>query len=137
MESRNSFEPSLSTGLESLNRFDDTVAFTDPLALEEPLFPPDWDQESPPYDGGLYSTPLNWDPPQVETQDPQAPSYPTMNGLTLAQQEKLRNIAMPEHLHYRSQPSHPPMTIVKAANASRLPMQTMTTMKIHLASIHL
>jgi hypothetical protein len=105
MESRNSFEPSLSTGLESLNRFDDTVAFTDPLALEEPLFPPDWDQESPPYDGGLYSTPLNWDPPQVETQDPQAPSYPTMNGLTLAQQEKLRNIAMPEHLQYRSQHS--------------------------------
>jgi hypothetical protein len=85
-----------------MNAFEDTETFTDALDNEEPLFPSDWDQQqTPPYDGNLYSTPLNWDPPQPKVEPlPPAP-FTTMNSLTPAQQEKLRNIAMPGHLQYR------------------------------------
>ncbi|PVH77105.1 hypothetical protein DL98DRAFT_424388 [Cadophora sp. DSE1049] len=105
---RDPFDPSafsgISAGFESLNDFNDSVAFTDTLALDDdPLFPADWDQETPPYDGNLYSTPLSWEPPTEPKIEPipSAP-YTTMNTLTPAQQEKLRNIAMPQHLQYRS-----------------------------------
>jgi hypothetical protein len=84
-----------------LNSFDDTVTFTD-APDDEPLFPSDWDQQqTPPYDGNLYSTPLNWDPPQPKIEPSLPAPYTTMNSLTAAQQEKLRNIAMPHHLQYR------------------------------------
>ena len=105
---RDPFDPSafsgISAGFDSLNDFNDSVAFTDTLALDDdPLFPADWDQETPPYDGNLYSTPLSWElptEPKIEP-IPSAP-YTTMNTLTPAQQEKLRNIAMPQHLQYRN-----------------------------------
>jgi hypothetical protein len=121
MESRDSFDPSslsgISAAFDPLSTFDDSVAFTDNLALDDdPLFPADWDQETPPYEGNLYSTPLSWEQP-IETKVEPIPttSYTTMNTLTPAQQEKLRNIAMPQHLQYRSQ--HSPNST--ASNKSR------------------
>lgn len=111
MEARDSLDPSSLSGISAAfdpyntTAFDDT--FTDTLALDDdPLFPADWDQETPTYDGGLYSTPLNWEAPIETKVEPILPTpYTTMNTLTPAQQEKLRNIAMPQHLQYRSQHS--------------------------------
>jgi hypothetical protein len=82
------------------------AAYPDNLAAleEDPVFPASW-EESPPYEGNLYSTPLSWEPPEPKV-DPlpvsTAPYTMTMNTLTPAQQEKLRNIAMPQHLQYRT-----------------------------------
>ncbi|PQE08156.1 hypothetical protein CJF31_00008246 [Rutstroemia sp. NJR-2017a BVV2] len=106
-----SFDPTLSgisAGLDSTNDFDNTAAFADSLGLldEDPFFPCNWDEDTPPYDGGLYSTPLNWDPPmpkQEEEVQNLGPTYTNMNVLTPAQQEKLRSIAMPQHLRYQNQ----------------------------------
>ncbi|KAI9650105.1 Clr6 histone deacetylase associated PHD protein-2 Cph2 [Ciborinia camelliae] len=118
MASKNPFfDPTLSgisAGLESTNEFEQTSVFADSLGLDDdldPLFPANWDEDTPPYDGGLYSTPLNWDPPMPKPQEDLqnlGPTYTTMNqngGLTAAQQEKLRHIAMPPHLKYHSQRS--------------------------------
>ncbi|TVY85037.1 Sterol regulatory element-binding protein [Lachnellula suecica] len=121
MSSQGSFDPSTlsgtSAGFDSLNGVDDAVAFTDALEGDE-LFPVNWDQETPPYEGNLYSTPLNWDPPEAKIEPPQAAPYQTMamNTLTPAQQEKLRNIAMPHHLQYRSQ--HSPASTHQSNSAS-------------------
>jgi hypothetical protein len=111
MESNNFFDPAalsgISAGLETLESFDDPVTFVDTLE-EEPLFSVDWDQATPPYDGGLYSTPLNWDPPEPKVEEAPALPYTVMNRgsvLTAAQQEKLASIAMPARLQYRSQDS--------------------------------
>jgi hypothetical protein len=123
MASQSSLDPSLLSGMsdsfDALNGFDDTVAFTDALEGDDPVLPVDWDQETtPPYEGNLYSTPLSWDPPEAKGEPlPPAP-YQTMpmNSLTLAQQEKLRNIAMPQHLQYRGQNS--PASTHKSASVS-------------------
>lgn len=124
------FDPSvlsgISAGFDPLNHFADTV-FGDALAVdEEPLFSADWDQDTPPYDGGLYSTPLSWDPPKpvealhtkLEEVSPAPAPYTVMNsgGLTAAQQEKLASIAMPSHLQYRSQ--HSPVSNASRKSAS-------------------
>jgi len=94
--------------LEELDTFDDSVIFPTPLALnEDPLFSADWDQCTPPYDDGSYSTPLNWEPPKTKIEYTTPIAYTTMNALTPAQQEKLRSIAMPSHLQYSSQRSPP------------------------------
>lgn len=110
MESKNASDPTtlsgVSSGLDSLEGFDDPTAFPDSLALDdEPLFSIDWDQQTPPYDGGLYSTPLNWDPPQPKVEEVVPSPYTVMNVLTAAQQEKLASIAMPARLQYRGQDS--------------------------------
>ncbi|TVY48586.1 Sterol regulatory element-binding protein [Lachnellula occidentalis] len=123
MDSQSTLDPAvlsgMSPGFNALDGFDDTLAFTDPLEGDEPLFPIDWDQETtPPYEGNLYSTPLNWDPPEAKIEPlPHAP-YQTMplNSLTPAQQEKLRNIAMPQHLQYRNQ--HSPASTHKSVSVS-------------------
>ncbi|TVY92221.1 Sterol regulatory element-binding protein, partial [Lachnellula willkommii] len=123
MDSQSTLDPAvlsgMSPGFNALDGFDDTLAFTDPLEGDDPLFPVDWDQETtPPYEGNLYSTPLNWDPPEAKVEPlPHAP-YQTMpmNSLTPAQQEKLRNIAMPQHLQYRNQ--HSPTSTHKSASVS-------------------
>ncbi|CZT50333.1 related to myc-type bHLH transcription factor [Rhynchosporium secalis] len=122
--SREPFDPSAfsgnSTGFDTLSSFNDPVAFTDTLALDDdPLFPANWDQETPPYDGGLYSTPLSWEPPVEPKIEPipLAP-YTTLNTLTPAQQEKLRNIAMPQHLQYRSHNSPHSTTSTKSHSMS-------------------
>lgn len=123
MDSQSTLDPAvlsgMSPGFNALDGFDDTLAFTDPLEGDDPLFPIDWDQETtPPYEGNLYSTPLNWDPPEPKIEPlPHAP-YQTMplNSLTPAQQEKLRNIAMPQHLQYRNQ--HSPTSTHKSASVS-------------------
>ncbi|KAF4637776.1 hypothetical protein G7Y89_g295 [Cudoniella acicularis] len=109
MTSRHSVDTSALSGIsasfDSLNAFDDIVAFTEALD-DDPLFPADWDQqETPPYDGNLYSTPLSWDPPEPKVEPLPPTPYTTMNTLTPAQQEKLRNIAMPQHLQYRGENS--------------------------------
>jgi len=99
-------------GQDSGNSFEDSVAFPDSLALdsldEEPFnITANWDEDSPPYDGGLYSTPLSWEPPlPVPKAEETVSTAPfTMNVLTPAQQEKLRSIAMPQHLQYNNQNS--------------------------------
>lgn len=112
----------ISAGLETSN-FDDNNTFGDNLALEEePLFSADWDlQDTPPYDG-LYSTPLSWDPPEpkhgMKTQDNPPVAYATMNTLTPAQQEKLRSIAMPQHLQYQTKGSPNSTTSTYKSNIS-------------------
>jgi hypothetical protein len=127
MASTDSFDPSLFPGTSAdfdplkVNTFADPAVYAGNLALEEdPLFPVDWDQEeSPPYEGNLYSTPLNWDPPEPKVEPlPTNTPYTAMNTLTLAQQEKLRNIAMPTHLQYRSQHSPNSNTSTKSRSVS-------------------
>jgi hypothetical protein len=96
-----------------LDNLDDSLNFDETLAIDnDPFFAsqPTWNpQATPPYDGALYSTPLSWDPPQTRfmpAQDIVRPVYPgVMNTLTSAQQEKLRSIAMPDHLKYHSRQS--------------------------------
>jgi hypothetical protein len=91
--------------LDGFDGFDDSLLFPDSLGLDdEPLFSADWDQKTPPYDG-LYSTPLNWEPPKTKFEYTSPIAYTAMNALTPAQQEKLRSIAMPSHLQYSSQRS--------------------------------
>ncbi|KAL3427954.1 helix-loop-helix DNA-binding domain-containing protein [Phlyctema vagabunda] len=97
----------ISAGLGPTNCFD--KSFGDPLAFEEePLFSTEWDlQDTPPYDG-LYSTPLSWDPPEpkgMSQQNSDVGGYATASTLTAAQQEKLRSIAMPQHLQYQTKGS--------------------------------
>lgn len=111
----------------SLDDFDQDPVFGDILNLDdEPLFQDTWTnlQDTPPYDqGGLYSTPLSWEQPQVHdavvqpkvetvqppTQPPPQASDPTtMVTLTAAQQELLRSIAMPDHLQYPTAHDHSP-----------------------------
>lgn len=118
---KDAFDPSslsdIAAGFDSLNDLDDTLAFTDTLDGEDSLFP--WDHQTPPYEGNLYSTPLSWDPPEPTKVEPLPPAqYQTlpMNTLTPAQQEKLRNIAMPQHLRYRS--SHSPASTHKSHSVS-------------------
>ncbi|QSZ30102.1 hypothetical protein DSL72_004622 [Monilinia vaccinii-corymbosi] len=125
--SNSSFDQTLSgisAGIDSVNDFG-TAVFADSLGLDDdPLFPPNWDEDTPPYDG-LYSTPLNWDPPMPIKQEELplqnlGPTYTNMNqngGLTAAQQEKLRDIAMPPHLQYHSQHS-PNSTTSKSHSVS-------------------
>ncbi|KAG9248802.1 hypothetical protein BJ878DRAFT_476163 [Calycina marina] len=86
----------LSTNFDPLNDFDDT--------LEEPLFSANWDQETPPYDGALYPTLVNWEPTKLEQLTP-SPTAMNHGVLTVAQQEKLASIAMPTHLQYNSSQS--------------------------------
>lgn len=55
----------------------------------------------------LYSTPLSWEPPRhqiVDHKHTQPVSRTTGMPLTAEQQEKLRSIAMPEHLRYHRAP---------------------------------
>lgn len=87
-----------------------TMAFAGPLHQgEDSLFTTEWDLDDSPPPNGLYSTPLSWDPPVAKIEDSPsvAPSvsYPGVNTLTSAQQEKLRNIAMPQSLQYKHRPS--------------------------------
>ncbi|ESZ97913.1 hypothetical protein SBOR_1712 [Sclerotinia borealis F-4128] len=130
MASKNSSsDPTLSgisAGLDcTINDFGQTAVFADSLGLDDdPLFPANWDEDTPPYDGGLYSTPLNWDPPMPKQEDLQniGPTYTNMNqtgGLTAAQQEKLRDIAMPPHLQYQSQ--HSPNSTTSKSNSISSP----------------
>lgn len=122
MASQSTLDPSALSGMsasfESLDGIDDTLAFPESLEGEDPLFPVDWVQDTPPYEGNLYSTPLNWDPPEPKVEPVQAAPYQTipMNTLTPAQQEKLRNIAMPQHLQYRGQ--HSPASTHKSTSVS-------------------
>lgn len=110
MAAGNSFDQStlsgISAGFEPFDEFDDNVAFGSGLALEEDtLFPADWDSQTPPYENQVYSAPLSWDAPQPKVEPLPMTAYSTMNSLTPAQQEKLRQIAMPHHLQYRGQNS--------------------------------
>lgn len=110
----------------SIDDLDNTVAFGDCLNLDsDPLFQDNWAFENSPesLDRGLYSTPLSWDPPQARFIAPAAAvqnAYPGQgNTLTLAQQEKLRNIAMPDHLQYHNQESpHSASSAYKSGSVS-------------------
>lgn len=113
MDSQSSFDPSLFSGIsdafDPLDTFGNPITFTDLALDEDPLFPADWDQQDTPPEGNLYSTPLSWDEPKLDYEPRLEPipasNYSTLNSLTVAQQEKLRKIAMPSHLQYRSQHS--------------------------------
>jgi hypothetical protein len=94
--------------------FDNTMPFDDSnLNNEMPLYTDDWAAadgfaDSPPYETGLLcSTPLSWSRPQPGPgfqNDVPTNKYPVVDTLTPSQQEKLRNIAMPNHLHYQHSP---------------------------------
>lgn len=95
----------LLVGLEDYNQ--DLMAFGDAFGADgEPLFAPDWDLDNSPTYDGLYSTPLSWDPPQVKPLPLNSgPTFPALNALSLAQQEKLCSIAMPDQFNYGSKHS--------------------------------
>lgn len=86
----------------------DIMPFDDSFGADgEQLFPVNWDtpqDQYPSYDG-LYSTPLSWGPPQAKPLPANAPTYPALNALSLAQQEKLCSIAMPDQYNYGSKHS--------------------------------
>lgn len=92
------------------DNFDDFLEFGDSLTTGDDGFNANWNpQDTPPYDQGLYSTPLTWDPPKTLIQLKQEslpPIYTSAsNTLSLAQQEKLRSIAMPNIPPYQKQHS--------------------------------
>lgn len=110
-----------SRGFDDLDAFDDSLVFPDSLALdEEPLFSADWDSQTPPYEG-LYPTPLNWEPPKPKIENPAPIAYTTTSTLTPAQQEKLRNIAMPSHLRYNAQRSPATSTSMRKSHSVSSP----------------
>jgi hypothetical protein len=91
--------------------FDDFLEFGDSLTIgDEGFYNADWKlQNTPPYDGGLCSTPLSWDPPKASFEPKQEnlrPIYTSATStLSLAQQEQLRSIAMPDILRYQKRHS--------------------------------
>jgi len=95
----------------TVDNFDDFLEFGDSLTIgDQGFYNADWKlQDTPPYDGGLYSTPLSWDPPKASYESKQEnlrPIYTSAtNTLSLAQQEQLRSIAMPDILRYQKQHS--------------------------------
>ncbi|KAI6710101.1 hypothetical protein JHW43_007368 [Diplocarpon mali] len=114
--------PVTSAPFNSLNGFDDTVPFNDALVLDDdPLFPPDWDQQTPPYHDTLYSRPLGCKPSQRNIKPELVPSLQNtcsnLSALSPAQQEKLRNIAMPQHLQYH-QTQHSPRSTASTKSHS-------------------
>lgn len=80
------------------------------LNLEvEPMFAEFWDiQDTPPFtQEGLDQAPLPWSGSQMGVGAPMQPNVesvqqPAIGGLSIAQQELLRSIAMPAHLQYPS-----------------------------------
>jgi len=82
----------------------DIMPFGDPFGADgEPLFPADWDLQDQSSDyNGLYSTPLSWEPPQVKPlpPPPSSSTYAALNALSIAQQEKLCSIAMPDQYNF-------------------------------------
>ncbi len=116
---------------DTVDNFDDFLEFGDSLMLgDEALYNVDWNLEDTPphddnsYDGGLYSTPLSWDPPNMShapKQENLRPVYPsTMNTLSLAQQEQLRSIAMPDISRYHKQHSPQSATSSRTFKSSSL-----------------
>lgn len=104
MAAGNTFDPSVLSGVsaafEEPFNFDDNVVFADGLD-DNALFPTDWDQ-APPYPIQQYAAPPpNWNHPQPKVEPVPMAAYATASVLTPAQQEKLRQIAMPGHLQYR------------------------------------
>ena len=99
---------------DTIDNFDDFLEFGDSLAIGDAgFYNPDWKpQNTPPIDRGLYSTPLSWDPPKELFQQPKQenlrPIYTSATStLSLAQQEQLRSIAMPNILQYEKQQHSP------------------------------
>lgn len=91
-----------SAGFDSVNGFYSTIAFADNIAVEDnTLLQVDWYEETLLYENNLYSTPLSWDPPEPKV-ELLPPTAQAMNALTPSQQEKLANIALPQHLQYQS-----------------------------------
>jgi hypothetical protein len=114
-----------------VDEYDQSAIFNDVLNLDdEPLFQDDWNhQDTPPYDQGLYSTPLSWEPPQ--TRAPVEEKVQTIQPtnvvtLTTAQQELLRSIAMPEHIQYPSENSPESATTYKSGSVSSPEQQDQT-----------
>jgi len=99
---------------ETLDNFDDFLEFGDSLAIGDNHNNnnADWKpRNTPPYDRDPYSTPLSWDPPKELYQTKQEnlrPIYTSATStLSLAQQEQLRSIAMPDILGYQKQQHSP------------------------------
>lgn len=96
---------------DAIGNFDDFLEFGDSLTIgEEGSSNANWNiQDTPPYEQGLCSTPLSWEAPKPAYQPKQEnlpPIYTSAtNTLSLAQQEQLRSIAMPDMLRYQKQNS--------------------------------
>lgn len=130
MDSSSSIDPSLlldiSPDLGSLSGFDDSLTFTDfPELEEDALFAAAWDEQEPPQGegAGLSSTSPHWDfvQPKVERISPPPVIYTNTHMLTPAQEERLRNIAMPQRLDYRSKNRRTPDARTRKSNSVSSP----------------
>lgn len=98
----------ISSAFEPFN-YDGNVPFSDGLE-DDSIFPTDWDQQAPPYPAQQYIPPpaADWSNPQPTVEPVSMAAYATASILTPAQQEKLRQIAMPSHLQYQYRGSNSP-----------------------------
>ena len=117
-----SIDPSLLMDM-SGDLFDDSTPFINfPDLDDDGLFSTSWDEQEvlPGEDTVLYSLPPNWDAvqPKIEAVSPDHVSYPPTSILTLAQQERLRNIAMPQLLDYSGKYSPTPESSTQPSSSA-------------------
>lgn len=120
MDPMTSIDPSLLMDM-SGDPFDDTSFMNFPDLDDDGLFKTTWDEQDilRGQDADIYSIPSNWDSvqPKVEPVSPPQASY-TTSILTPAQQERLRNIAMPQLLDYHGKYSPSPETNTQASSSA-------------------
>jgi hypothetical protein len=121
-------DAALSLGLSGTDEnFDEFLEFGDSVELgEEGFETTTWNfEDTPPYDGGLYSTPLSWDPPKPRYEPAQEQTQPIYtsgtNTLSVAQQQRLRNIAMPNNMQYPNQYSPQSASSTRTYKSSSIP----------------
>jgi hypothetical protein len=125
MDSSTSIDPSLLMDLSGGPFDDSTPSLNFPELDDEHLFTAAWDEQDASWaeDANLYSISPSWDfvQPKVEAVTPQPIPYTTTSILTPAQQERLRNIAMPQHLDYSSTYSPTPESSTHKSNSVSSP----------------
>lgn len=117
-----SIDPSLLMDM-SGDLFDDSTSFINfPDLDDDGLFKATWDEHDglPGEDADAFAVPPSWDTvqPKVEAVSPQHLSYPPTSILTPAQQERLRNIAMPQHLDYTNKYSPTPESTTQPSSSA-------------------
>lgn len=120
MDPMTSIDPSLLMDM-SGDLFDDSTPFMDfPELDDDGLFKTSWSEQDglPGVDADPFSTDWNSIQPKIEAVSPQHVSYPPTSILTPAQQERLRNIAMPQNLDYHSKYSPTPESTTQASSSA-------------------
>jgi hypothetical protein len=122
MDPMASIDPSLLMDM-SGDLFDDSTSFMNfPDLDDDGLFKATWDEHDglPVEDADTFAIPPSWDTvqPKVEAVSPQHVSYPPTSILTPAQQERLRNIAMPQHLDYSNKYSPTPESTTQPSSSA-------------------